>query len=313
MKRGALSPYFLSEGSIERQRRLPSSLFLSGSAATDRSDKPSPAPRRETSRRPTAPRGALERGAILDKYRIEALIGTGGFGIVYRARHVLLDRPVALKLLRPEVMASHPGGQDALIREARMAARIDHPNVVRVLDATRAGDLCYVVMDDVAGQSLSAALRSRGTLPAADALRIGAEIAAALRAGLAQGLIHRDVKPSNILLAPDGSARLADFGLAHPTHGIDGEGRPGPVGTQGYMAPEVAAGRRGDFRSDLYSLGVTLSECLLGRGHGARAAEALPAELAALLELLLQTDPALRPASYDAALAAIGAARATVG
>jgi serine/threonine protein kinase len=312
MKRGALSGYFLSEESIERQRRLPSSLFLSGSAATDRTDKPSPAPRRESSRRPTAPRGALERGAILDKYRIEALIGTGGFGIVYRARHVLLDRPVALKLLRPEVMASHPGGQDALIREARMAARIDHPNVVRVLDATRAGDLCYVVMDDVAGQSLSAALRSRGALPAAEALRIGAEIAAALRAGLAQGLIHRDVKPSNILLAPDGSARLADFGLAHWQH-VDGDGRPGPVGTQGYMAPEVAAGRLGDFRSDLYSLGVTISECLLGRGHAARAAEALPPELAALLESLLQTDPALRPASYDAALAAITAARATLG
>jgi serine/threonine protein kinase len=249
--------------------------------------------------RPRPRGGPLSPGTILDKYRIEQLLGTGAFGMVYRATHLLLRRPVALKLLRPEVLAKRPGLEMALLREARLAARIDHPNVVRIFDVTRHSDLSYVVMEYLAGSTLSATLRAQAPLEVAEAVRIATGVAEGLRAGLAEGLVHRDVKPDNILLSQDGTPHLADFGLAVAADRVHESG--GAVGTRGYMAPEVAAGGAADFRSDLYSLGVTLAECLgLWSSAGpAAAAAAAPPALAGLLSALLQEDPARRPASYD--------------
>jgi serine/threonine protein kinase len=238
------------------------------------------------------PAGALAPGAVLDKYQVEELLGVGAFGMVYRATHLLLRRPVALKLLRPDMLETHPGLQLALLEEARLAARIDHPCVVRILDVAHHGGLSFVVMEHIDGPTLRQRLRADEPLPAREALRIARDVAAGLRAGLEVGLVHRDVNPANILLSANGAAHLADFGLARAVHE---PGLAGPAGTPGYMAPEVAAGQPGDFRADIYSLGATLAEAL--GSAGGRSLEEGP--VVALLEAMLRRELSARLASYQ--------------
>jgi serine/threonine protein kinase len=219
---------------------------------------------------PTPQRRVLHRepdlpavGALVDKYRLERAIGIGGFGVVYRARHVVLDTVVALKLMRPSVARQRPMLPRLLREEARFTARIEHPNVVRVLDVTTHDQLTYIVMEFVDGPDLSVMIRRRGALPPRMVLRIVRHIASALAAGLEQQLIHRDVKPSNILLTRDGVSRLTDFGLALSS--ADSSGARGVVGTIGYMSPEqLDRPASVDFRSDIYSLGVTAYQALAG-------------------------------------------------
>ena len=277
-----------------------------------------PAPPFSTSqRRPprASERGPLARGAILDKYRIEALVGTGGFAAVYRATHLLLRVPVAIKLLRPRVLSRDPSVARQLLEEARYAARINHPNVVRIQDVTHTDEITYIVMELIDGVSLAKAIESAGRLPAADIVSIAIDVVEGLRAGLEEGLIHRDIKPANILLTRNGRARIVDFGLAHATSIQSSDDEPlyagQIVGTRGYMAPEQARNpRRVDFRADVYALGITMCQALTGVAPYAHRGEAdivrnVPAALSPLLRRMIAPCPSDRPSSYEALLAAL--------
>jgi serine/threonine-protein kinase len=268
-------------------------------------------------------------GCVLGKYRLERTIGMGGFGAVYRARHVVLDNVVAIKLMRPSVVRLRPALPRLLTEEARFAARIDHANVVRVHDVATSDVHTYIVMEHVDGPDLSVMIRRRGALPYKVVIRILRHITAALAAGLAEQLIHRDVKPSNILLTRDGVTKLADFGLARSSSAVAGAGPRGVlgvVGTVAYMAPEQASDpQRVDFRSDIYSLGVTAYHALTGglpfsdhdaaqRLHQAivppsRFIASIPTALDELIAAMTAYRPEDRPASYGALDAALRAIR----
>jgi len=269
-------------------------------------------------------------GSILGKYRLERKIGMGGFGAVYRARHVVLDNVVALKLMRPSVIRARPSLVRLLTEEARFAARIDHANVVRVHDVATSNEHTYIVMEHVDGPDLSVMMGRRGALPYKMVVRILRHIAAALAAGLAENLVHRDVKPSNILLTHAGVTKLADFGLARSISAAEISGIRGIVGTAAYMAPEQARDpMRVDFRSDIYSLGVTGYHALTGgppfSDHDARQLAAahrtqpvvppsrfvatIPAALDDLIVAMMAKNPDDRPTSYAALEAALRTVR----
>lgn len=259
--------------------------------------------------RPTAPTArpeTLRVGTTIDKYRIEELLGVGGFAAVYRATHLLLHSAVALKLLRSDVVARRPDLADQLLQEARFAARIEHPNVVRILDVTRTPELTYIVMELIRGPSLARVIAERGPLRRERVARIGVDTIDGLQAGLQQGLIHRDIKPPNILLSDAGVARIVDLGLANPIYTRD----EGPlrdstmVGTRGYMSPEQLKDPRSvDFRSDIYSLGMTLREAATGMPPPSSpnrelVATNMPAALADIVARMTAANPDDRPSSY---------------
>jgi serine/threonine-protein kinase len=251
--------------------------------------------------------GTLRPGTIIDKFRIEELLGIGGFAAVYRATHLLLHTTVALKLLRADVVARRPNMAMQLLQEARFSARIEHRNVVRVFDVTHTPAITYIVMEFIRGPSLARLIEDRGPLPVATLARIGIDTVDGLAAGLSQGLIHRDIKPPNILLGDDGIARIVDLGLANPIfHRDEGPLRDSAViGTRGYMSPEqIADPRAVDFRSDIYSLGITLREAATGEPppesprHDDRLAAAMPPSLAPIVGWMVAPDPDDRPGSY---------------
>lgn len=252
----------------------------------------------------------LPSGTVIDKFRVEALLGTGGFAVVYRARHQLLGTTVALKLIKPDVLATRPGIGALLVEEARFAARIEHPNVVRIYDVNHTEELTYVVMQLIDGISLAQHLSLHGPLDVRQTLKVGMEVASGLAAGLEQGLIHRDIKPANVLISQTGSACIVDFGLARALEQdawLSPLGGSTVVGTRGYMSPEQANGQLPvDFRSDIFSLGVTLEEAARGTSfwqHSRTARSSVPRLPPALLELfawMQQPDPHERPESYQA-------------
>ncbi|MEU0335240.1 serine/threonine-protein kinase [Streptomyces sp. NPDC006193] len=204
-------------------------------------------------------------------YLIESEIGRGGMAVVYRARDLRLGRTVALKLLAPE-LARNDTFRQRFTHESRVAAAIDHPHIVPVFEAGEADGLLYIAMRHVPGSDLRRLLDERGPLPPPDAVRIAAQVASALDAAHDNGLVHRDVKPGNILIA-EGTDRdhpehvyLTDFGLTKKSLSLTGFTSVGQfVGTLDYVAPEQISGRPVDGRCDVYGLSCVVYETLTGR------------------------------------------------
>jgi serine/threonine-protein kinase len=196
------------------------------------------------------------QAAVAGRYSIEREIGRGGMGIVYLARDVALERPVAIKLL-PPAQASHPETRSRFLHEARTAARLSHPNIVPIHAVEEVGEFVFIVMAYVQGETLRQRVESRGPLPVAVGSRILREVAWALGYAHAQGVVHRDVKPENILLeAGTDRALVTDFGIAQVRAAPGERAAAELVGTPQFMSPEQASGEPVDHRSDLYSLGI---------------------------------------------------------
>ena len=209
----------------------------------------------------------LDIGATIGDYRLEERIGRGGMGVVFRATQLSLGRQVAIKLVAPE-LAEDPEFRERFKREARLAAGIDHPNVVPVHQAEEQDGHLYIAMRYVPGTDLHALLSARGRLEPADAVRILEQVAGALDAAHEQGLVHRDVKPANVLLSGKAGKEhvyLTDFGVTKHIASGAGMTRTGAfVGTLDYVSPEQVQGAAVDGRADIYALGCVLYELLTG-------------------------------------------------
>jgi eukaryotic-like serine/threonine-protein kinase len=241
---------------------------------------------------------AIGKGAELidGRYRLERLIGIGGMASVWLARDQRLERIVAIKVLA-DALAADPDFVARFRREAQVAAGLSHPNLVKVFDYDPEGRPC-LVMEYVDGGTLADTANRPGTAVEVEALAL--QLLGALEHIHGAGIVHRDVKPANVLIGSDGRARLTDFGIAQPEDATKLTRTGQVVGTLAYMAPEVHEGERATPRSDLYSCGVLLRDHL---GPGSQPA------LARLVERLTERDPALRPTSAKRALAYLPASR----
>src|SRR4051794_38980624 len=208
---------------------------------------------------------ALPAGSELAGYRVDRVLGRGGMGVVYRATDLALERPVALKLIAEE-FAADLEFRERFKRESRLAASIRHPHVVTIFRAGEHDGVLYVAMELIEGEDLRAMLQAEGALAPARAVGIVTQVASALDAAHAKALVHRDVKPGNVLLAPgaDGpDAYLTDFGLSKNTASASGVTVSGTfVGTVDYASPEQLHGARVDARADVYSLACVLFEAV---------------------------------------------------
>jgi serine/threonine protein kinase len=203
-------------------------------------------------------------GTQFGSYQLQALIGVGGMGEVYRAYDTVRERMVAIKLLRTDV-AADPSYQDRFRRESRIAARLQEPHVIPVHDFGEIDGVLYIDMRLVEGASVKDELRVNGALPPARTVSIIAQVAAALDAAHAAGLVHRDIKPENVLLTPDDFAYLVDFGIAYGGGEASVTKTGLVIGSCAYMATERLSGKAGGPASDVYSLTCLLFECLTGR------------------------------------------------
>jgi serine/threonine-protein kinase len=200
---------------------------------------------------------------IAGRYELEELVGHGGMSSVYKARDSLLERNVALKVLHEQYSADEEF-VERFKREARSVAQLQHPNIVTVIDRGEEEGRQYIVFEYIDGENLKELVVRRGRLEIREALEIALEVARGLAFAHANGLIHRDVKPQNVLLNGDGRAKVTDFGIARSLD-VDGMTQTGTVlGTSNYIAPEQASGQRVDAHTDVYALGVVLYEMLAG-------------------------------------------------
>jgi serine/threonine protein kinase len=234
--------------------------------------------------------GAISTGELLkDRYRLEHTLGRGGMAAVWLGHDEVLDRPVAVKVLS-DTIASDPGFVARFRREATTAAALSHPNLVGVYDFSEQGERPYLVMQFVPGENLAERLEQGERV---DCNQLARELLEALVHIHEVGILHRDVKPANIIVEPAGTAKLIDFGIALPRDATALTSTGLILGTERYAAPEVMQGRPATERSDLYSLGIVLGRC---QGRCSRA-------LGALIESLTAEDPVDRPASARQALA----------
>ena len=228
-------------------------------------------------------------------YRLEEMIGHGGMSIVYRARHLVLERSVALKLLAPE-LSDDPAFQERFIRESRLAAALDHPNVIPIYEAGEENGVFYIAMRYVPGSNLKELLQRDGPLDRAQTISVIGQIASALNAAHEMGLVHRDVKPANVLIVEGAGADdsnhvyLSDFGIAkQQSSNVTRTGMF--IGTAEYASPEQIEGKDLDGRSDVYSLGCVLYQCLTGN-----PAFEKDSEVALIYAHLLESPPSTRAA-----------------
>ncbi len=256
---------------------------------------------------------------ILDqRYELEELIGGGGMADVYRAKDLLLNRPVAVKILH-EQFKQDKEFIEKFQREAQAAARLSHPNIVNIYDVGVADGDHYIVMEYVPGRTLKDKIRQEGHLPVSEALRIAREIGEALAHAHANNLVHCDIKPHNILMMPDGHAKVADFGIARAVTESTMTYSGNVVGSVHYFSPEQAKGTMITPKSDVYSLGVVLYEMLTGKlpftgetpvsiavKHlqdepvSVRQLDpSIPPVVEALVARAMSKDPALRPTSAE--------------
>ena len=269
---------------------------------------------------------ATDAPRIGGRYDISDTLGRGGMATVYRARDTQLERDVAVKLMRAD-LAEDPVFEARFVNEARNAASISHPNVVTVLDFGTDGPGPYLVMELVEGGELSGLIARDGPLPPKRAAAIAAEVADALEAAHARGIVHRDVKPGNILIAADGHPRVADFGIARATGEQSLTGTGTSLGTVDYFSPEQARGEAATAASDIYALGVVLYEMLTGQrpfsGETPYAVavarldapppdpravrRSIPKALATVVQRAMATDPAARYPSASEMAAALAA------
>ena len=252
-------------------------------------------------------------------YEIRREIGSGGMGVVYEGWDARLNRRVAVKTLWP-AFAQRPEARERFLREARAAAAISHPNVTQIYDIGEEGGQVYFAMEFLEARSLQQILEDQSRLPADRAIDITRQTARGLKAAAEVGIIHRDVKPSNLVFNNDGVLKVTDFGLAKHVLGdtdltLDGQ----TIGTPKYVSPEQASGGHVDARSDIYSLGATLYEMVAGRApfDGSTPMEvmlkhvreplppvqtvnpAVPRNLTGLIHSMLSKQPGARPQSYD--------------
>ncbi|MDY7094714.1 MAG: protein kinase [Acidobacteriota bacterium] len=252
------------------------------------------------------------------RYRIVGLLGVGGMGMVYRALDERLDIPVALKLLRPD-RAGNEKLRARFRQELILARQVSHRNVVRIHDLGEVGEIYFLTMDFVEGQSLKEILESSGRLDPAEAVDIGRQLARGLNAAHREGVVHRDLKPGNILVSPAGRAYITDFGIASSASAAGLTVTGSIIGTPDYLSPEQARGEKADHRADLYALGLILYEMLTGdlpfaggsltevlaqriSGRPENLLDArrdIPPELAAVVQRCLENDPDRRYQSAE--------------
>ena len=243
-------------------------------------------------------------GQTLDRYRIEAKLGQGGMGVVYKARDMQLDRIVAIKVLPSDKIAD-PERKQRFVQEAKAASALNHPNIVTVYDVRSDAGIDFIVMEYAEGQTLDHLIPSKG-LGLTQSLRYGAQIADALARAHEAGIVHRDLKPSNVIVTPGDRVKVLDFGLAKlldpaavaaeaATHTSPITETGIAVGTAAYMSPEQAEGKKVDARSDIFSFGAVLYEMLTGRRPFVADSQV------AILAKILNEDPA-QPTSINPAL-----------
>lgn len=328
-----LPPSFLTPAPPEPQRHLPPTALV----AIDPFPTAEASVLRTVAAASAAPANRpLDIGGVVGKCLLTELLGQGGCGKVFRALHQGLNIPVAVKVLQRDALAHSPGIYQRLKSEARLLAQVNHPSIVRVLDFDDDGPFPYIVLEYVEGLSLAELIHQSGSLRLHRAVKIITQVAGALAAARKIGIVHRDVKPANILLAKDGAAKLADLGLAivlDDAHSLGGgAGRDDLAGTVAYMAPEQFSNAgAADHRADIYALGATFYHAVAGQVPfvGATPLEVMlkhaqeplvlphvlspdldPAASAVILRMMAK-NPAERFQTYDDLLAALWTLPAT--